>query len=70
MLVACMIRSLECKWYVACVFLGELSLTTFQPDTTHQPGATNVSNAYLMYNEFICYNVAQVRLRYLLRVKM
>lgn len=40
------------------------------PDTTQDPGATGVSGAYLQYNEFICYNVAQVRLRYLLRVKM
>jgi poly [ADP-ribose] polymerase len=40
------------------------------PDTKESPGATNVSGAYLQYNEFICYDVAQVRLRYLLRVKM
>lgn len=68
--MSCTIRSLECKWCVAQVFLSKLSLTTCQPDTSNQPGATNVNNAYLMYNEFICYNVAQVRLRYLLRVKM
>ncbi|KAL1581927.1 hypothetical protein WHR41_09215 [Cladosporium halotolerans] len=40
------------------------------PDTTVSPGSTNVPGAYLMYNEFICYDVSQVRLRYLLRVKM
>jgi poly [ADP-ribose] polymerase len=40
------------------------------PDTKEHPGDTNVSGAYLQYNEFICYDVAQVRLRYLLRVKM
>lgn len=41
------------------------------PDTTTAlPGNTKVPNAYLQYNEYICYNVAQVRLRYLLRVKM
>lgn len=40
------------------------------PDTTTLPGNTNVANAYLQYNEYIAYDVAQVRLRYLLRVKM
>lgn len=40
------------------------------PDTTIKPGPTGVPNAYLQYNEFICYDVSQVRLRYLLRVKM
>ncbi|KXJ92013.1 poly polymerase catalytic domain-domain-containing protein [Microdochium bolleyi] len=41
------------------------------PDTAAaKPGPTNVPSAYLQYNEFICYDVAQVRLRYLLRVKM
>ena len=45
-------------------------LTTAQPDTTQRPGDTGVPGTYLQYNEFICYDVAQVRLRYLLRVKM
>ncbi|KAH7026475.1 poly polymerase catalytic domain-containing protein [Microdochium trichocladiopsis] len=41
------------------------------PDTVAaKPGPTNVPHAYLQYNEFICYDVAQIRLRYLLRVKM
>ncbi|KAI0912512.1 poly polymerase catalytic domain-containing protein [Ustulina deusta] len=40
------------------------------PDTTAKPGPTNVQNAYLQYNEYICYDVSQVRLRYLLRVRM
>lgn len=40
------------------------------PDTTQSPGPTKVSGAYLQFNEYICYDVAQVRLRYLLRVKM
>ncbi|KAI1176022.1 poly polymerase catalytic domain-containing protein [Nemania sp. FL0916] len=40
------------------------------PDTTVKPCATNVPRAYLQYNEYICYDVSQVRLRYLLRVKM
>ncbi|KAK6000311.1 hypothetical protein QM012_003943 [Aureobasidium pullulans] len=40
------------------------------PDTTEDPGDTNVAGAYLQYNEYICYDIAQVRLRYLLRVKM
>ncbi|KAK0383695.1 hypothetical protein NLU13_9606 [Sarocladium strictum] len=40
------------------------------PDPNHIPGNTKVSNASLYYNEYIAYDVAQVRLRYLLRVKM
>lgn len=40
------------------------------PDTKVLPGETKVPNAYLMYNEYITYDVAQVRLRYLFRVKM
>ncbi|KJX93203.1 poly polymerase 2 adp-ribosyltransferase 2 like protein [Zymoseptoria brevis] len=41
------------------------------PDTvTKPPGDTTVLDACLEYNEYICYNVDQVRLRYLLRVKM
>ena len=34
------------------------------------PGPTNESGAYLQYNEFIVYDVAQIKLRYLLRVKI
>ncbi|KAI1348248.1 poly polymerase catalytic domain-containing protein [Xylaria sp. FL0043] len=40
------------------------------PDTTVKPGPTNIPHAYLQYNEYICYDVSQVRLRYLLRVRM
>ncbi|KAF2024322.1 PARP-domain-containing protein [Setomelanomma holmii] len=40
------------------------------PDVSTVPGPTNVPGAYLMYNEFITYDVAQVRLRYLFRVRM
>ena len=41
------------------------------PDTSAAaPGPTNVPNAYLMYNEYITYNIAQIRLRYLFRVRM
>ncbi|KXX76020.1 Poly [ADP-ribose] polymerase 2 [Madurella mycetomatis] len=40
------------------------------PDTSVEPGDTNVPGAGLFYNEYICYDVAQVRLRYLLQVKM
>ncbi|KAK3328628.1 poly-ribose polymerase-like protein [Cercophora scortea] len=42
------------------------------PDTTKpiNHGNLNVPGAYLQYNEFIAYDVAQVRLRYLFRVKM
>ncbi|KAK5119350.1 hypothetical protein LTR85_007706 [Meristemomyces frigidus] len=39
------------------------------PDTTQPPGDTG-ADAYLQYNEYICYDAAQVRLRYLLRVRM
>ncbi|KAH6660279.1 poly polymerase catalytic domain-containing protein [Truncatella angustata] len=40
------------------------------PDTAVKPGNTGVPNAYLQYNEYIAYDVAQVRLRYLFRVRM
>ncbi|KAM0283769.1 hypothetical protein ACHAQH_002359 [Verticillium albo-atrum] len=40
------------------------------PDLSEKPGKTDVENAYLQYNEFITYDVSQVRLRYLLRVKI
>ncbi|KAK8089066.1 hypothetical protein PG997_004027 [Apiospora hydei] len=41
------------------------------PDTSAAaPGPTNVPNAYLMYNEYITYNIAQIRLRYLFRIRM
>ncbi|KAI1202306.1 poly polymerase catalytic domain-containing protein [Nemania serpens] len=40
------------------------------PDITVKPGPTGYPNAYLQYNEYICYDTSQVRLRYLLRVRM
>ncbi|KAA8621228.1 poly polymerase 2 ADP-ribosyltransferase 2 [Pyrenophora tritici-repentis] len=40
------------------------------PDVSMPPGPTMIPNAYLMYNEYIAYDVAQVKLRYLLRVQM
>ncbi|KAJ4256653.1 hypothetical protein NW762_008749 [Fusarium torreyae] len=40
------------------------------PDPSVKPGDTNVQNASLYYNEYICYDIAQVKLRYLLRVKI
>jgi poly [ADP-ribose] polymerase len=40
------------------------------PDNTKTPGPTQVPGAYLQFNEYICYDVAQIRLRYLLKVKM
>ncbi|TXT10540.1 hypothetical protein VHUM_02045 [Vanrija humicola] len=41
------------------------------PDTSKlKPGDTKVDGAYLQYNEFIVYDVSQVKLRYLLRVRM
>ncbi|KAF1998535.1 PARP-domain-containing protein [Amniculicola lignicola CBS 123094] len=40
------------------------------PDVSTKPGDTNVPGAYLYYNEYIAYDISQVRLRYLLRIKM
>ncbi|OAG11646.1 PARP-domain-containing protein [Paraphaeosphaeria sporulosa] len=40
------------------------------PDTDILPTNTNIPGAYLQYNEYIAYDVAQVRLRYLFRVRM
>ncbi|KAM0804195.1 putative poly-ribose polymerase [Usnea florida] len=40
------------------------------PDTTMEPGPANHAYSYLQYNEYIAYDVAQVKLRYLLRVEM
>ncbi|XMA12722.1 hypothetical protein WAI453_005513 [Rhynchosporium graminicola] len=40
------------------------------PDISSPPDHTGVPGAYLMYNEYITYDIAQVRLRYLLRVRM
>jgi len=41
------------------------------PDISMKPDQQKIHpNAYLQYNEYICYNVAQLRLRYLLRVAM
>ena len=45
-------------------------LTPSQPDTSQPPADTGVEGAGLYYNEYICYDVAQIRLRYLFRVKM
>ncbi|KAJ4350033.1 uncharacterized protein N0V89_008654 [Didymosphaeria variabile] len=40
------------------------------PDTTILPANTHVLGAYLQYNEYIAYDIAQVRLRYLFRVRV
>ncbi|EXJ62523.1 hypothetical protein A1O7_02961 [Cladophialophora yegresii CBS 114405] len=41
------------------------------PDVVSKPpGPANVDGAFLMYNEYIVYDVAQIKLRYLLRVSM
>ncbi|KIX09899.1 uncharacterized protein Z518_00980 [Rhinocladiella mackenziei CBS 650.93] len=41
------------------------------PDVLSQPpGPSNEASAYLLYNEYIVYDVAQIKLRYLLRVSM
>ncbi|EXJ87633.1 hypothetical protein A1O3_04594 [Capronia epimyces CBS 606.96] len=41
------------------------------PDVVSMPpGPSNEPNAYLLYNEYIVYDIAQIKLRYLLRVQM
>lgn len=40
------------------------------PETTRAPPADTGVPSPLLYNEYICYDVAQIRLRYLFRVKM
>lgn len=41
------------------------------PDVAKKaPGSTCEKNAYLLYNEYIVYDISQIKLRYLLRVKM
>ncbi len=40
------------------------------PDVKEEPGPSTENDVALRYDEFICYAVEQVRLRYLLRVKM
>lgn len=40
------------------------------PDVKEEPGPVNEPGAYLQYDEFIAYAVEQVKLRYLLRVKI
>ena len=41
-----------------------------KPDMSKPPGPSGVPGAGLIYNEYICYDVAQIRLRYLFRVKI
>lgn len=57
-------------WSLLNYLHGSLTGGITVPDTTVKPGPTNVPNAYLLYNEYICYDISQVRLRYLLRVRM
>ncbi|KAL6360737.1 hypothetical protein LRP88_06444 [Fusarium phalaenopsidis] len=57
------------KW-VDAGFVHESLKGIKMPDTKVKPGPTNVKNASLYYNEYICYDIAQVKLRYLLRVKI
>jgi poly [ADP-ribose] polymerase 2/3/4 len=40
------------------------------PDTSSTPGDSQEPGACLLYNEYIVYDVAQIRLRYLLRVEI
>ncbi|KAI0009495.1 PARP-domain-containing protein [Xylariaceae sp. FL0662B] len=40
------------------------------PDSSVEPGPTGARFSSLLYNEYICYDISQVRLRYLLRVRM
>ncbi|KAI8932727.1 hypothetical protein NX059_010218 [Plenodomus lindquistii] len=55
---------------VAPCSLNRQKLILNQPDVSTPPGDTGVKDASLLYNEYIAYDVAQVRLRYLLRVRM
>ncbi|KAI9753214.1 MAG: hypothetical protein M4579_005280 [Chaenotheca gracillima] len=55
------------KWDDA--FKIHQSLKGTKMPNSESVGPTNVSNAYLQYNEYIAYDVAQIRLRYLFRVK-
>ncbi|SMY29729.1 unnamed protein product [Zymoseptoria tritici ST99CH_1A5] len=57
-------------WRDGAVIHPSLKGVKFPDTVTKKPGSTKVAGAYLQYNEYICYNVDQVRLRYLLRVKM
>ncbi|KAG9244226.1 poly adp-ribose polymerase [Calycina marina] len=57
------------NWKDASCVSNELK-GVMMPDTNVLPSNTNAKIAHLMYNEYIAYNVAQVKLRYLLRVKM
>jgi len=58
-----------CPFRPYCLLL--LTMCDFlQPDVAVAPGDTDVEGTVLMYNEYICYDVAQVQLRYLLRVRM
>jgi poly [ADP-ribose] polymerase 2/3/4 len=41
----------------------------WQPDTDTAPSEMKEYTS-LLYNEYICYDVAQVKLRYLFRVRM
>lgn len=40
------------------------------PDTIRSPPQDTGNSSSLLYNEYICYDIAQVRLRYLFRVKL
>ncbi|EMD94638.1 hypothetical protein COCHEDRAFT_1191475 [Bipolaris maydis C5] len=57
------------KWKDASCINPALKGCTM-PDVSTPAGKTNVSGATLLYNEYIAYDVAQVKLRYLLRVRM
>ncbi|KAK1778689.1 PARP-domain-containing protein [Copromyces sp. CBS 386.78] len=57
------------KWKDAGVVNPALQ-GVMMPDTSVKPGDTNYPGAGLWYNEYIVYDVTQIRLRYLLRVKM
>lgn len=70
----CIRHLLESQWYVFLDYLYLFKLTDRQPDSSQAPEDMGIANTdgrgRLLYNEYICYNVAQVRLRYLLRVLM
>ncbi|KAF2743502.1 PARP-domain-containing protein [Sporormia fimetaria CBS 119925] len=57
------------KWKDAGCVNSDLS-GVMMPDMSVPPGNTGVTGASLYYNEYIVYDIAQVRIRYLFRVKM
>ena len=58
-------------WVDAGDVISEALRGVMVPDPDKEPGdQKNHPNAYLQYNEYICYDVAQIRLRYLVRFQL